>query len=78
MRHAPEEGLAIGDEVAETARGQEEEGNDTEDVEEPGVGFVFVFDSAFGSFLFLAAISGFGVGRKAGADDLFDIGVFGS
>ena len=32
--HAPEKGLAVGDEVAEAAGGEEDEGEDAEDVED--------------------------------------------
>ena len=46
--HAPEECLARGDEVAQSARGDEEEADDTEDVE-PGTVLVFVVESRFGA-----------------------------
>lgn len=52
--HAPEEGLAARDEVAQAARGEEEEGDDAEEVEDEGggrVGFVVV-EAVLGRLLF--------------------------
>ena len=64
VAHAPEEGLAARDEVAEAARGDEEKGEHAEAVKPVAVA-IFIFDALLGSDglglgydLFVGAVNG--------------------